>query len=614
MSLKRLNDIISVNYRYYVRKLKERGLAVDVSIFANLRYRLLHIPKWDKEYVQLLQSPESQVSRLLGMNNSAVEDAERILSGEYRIFDKIDVAEDTLPDWNMDWYSKQRFTLIPFTLIQIEANAGRDIIVPWEISRIQFVPTLIQAYRETGDKRYADYFVRLLHDFKIKNPYLRGVNWFCGMDVAIRALQIALGLIYFAEALGEDELEIRRLLWAHVVYVQRYDLEEKRTTVNNHFLVSAALQYILLHLFQDGVSNGWQSRALYVVEEQLLRQFRSDGGNFESATQYHQFVLEALLVMQVFTGQDTYALLNQRLTDALRFAADCKLACGEAPNMGDSSDGRILVHRRYYDGNAKEADYLGDLAEVLYGNQNPYSQVEFQGVKPHYRETGLGLYRDIQYGACLCAMPVDENAGGHNHSDKAALLLSVSGQPVIVDAGTYCYTSDTSARRRFREGAAHNILMLDGKDPAEYASDGAFEKPQYCEIGLTMETENGKQVWQAWHDGYCRVEGVGRVTRKMKCMQGRLELNDQVEGWGVHNLELLFHFHPDLNVRLESNVIEVSSVEQLLCRLQLSDDLCVHTEEYNYSPAYMKSMKAVRVVAAGQVQLPVKLHTKILFE
>ena len=69
-----------------------------------------------------------------------------------------------------------------------------DIKLPWELGRCQHWPVLGEAYRLTGDDRYAIEIARELRDFMEANPVGTGVNWTCTMDVAIRAANWALGL------------------------------------------------------------------------------------------------------------------------------------------------------------------------------------------------------------------------------------------------------------------------------------------------------------------------------------------------------------------------------------------------------------------------------------
>src|SRR5690606_5147679 len=51
----------------------------------------------------------------------------------------------------------------------------------------------------------------------------------------------------------------------------------------------------------------------------------------------------------------------------------------------------------------------------------------------------------------------------HGHADAFAFTLSVGGQPVIVDPGTYSYFLEPEGREYFRSTKAHNTITIDGQ-------------------------------------------------------------------------------------------------------------------------------------------------------
>ena len=59
----------------------------------------------------------------------------------------------------------------------------------------------------------------------------------------------------------------------------------------------------------------------------------------------------------------------------------------------------------------------------------------------------------------------------HGHADALAFTLSVGGKPILVDPGTFSYSSQPW-RRYFRSTAAHNTVVVDDRDQSEYG--GSF--------------------------------------------------------------------------------------------------------------------------------------------
>ena len=48
----------------------------------------------------------------------------------------------------------------------------------------------------------------------------------------------------------------------------------------------------------------------------------------------------------------------------------------------------------------------------------------------------------------------------HGHADALAVWLTIDGEPVFIDAGTYRYFSGGETRSALREGLAHNSLVI----------------------------------------------------------------------------------------------------------------------------------------------------------
>jgi Heparinase II/III-like protein/Heparinase II/III N-terminus len=603
--------------------LANKAEAAWTTALAHHVYPRIRVPAWNEIFAARLRRPESAISRLLAPTTTSVYNAERILAGDTRLLSTVINCPGSFPDWHRDYFSGHRYPLLPYVSYDMPEDRHVDIVVPWELSRLQFVPTLVCAYRATGDHRYADFFFSALEEWQSQNPCLLGVNWISGMDVAIRALQIGIGLAYFGAEGGPQTQVGTRLLWAHLMYLEERDLYLPKTTVNNHQIVSALLHYALLHFFDPEVTRPWSESVKLLIRHEIQRQFRADGGHFESALQYHNFVLECVFVVVGLLAGDEDpetiladpgpfgAFCRERIERATRFAADCCRAWGETPRIGDSSDGRILYHADYFAWTAGDCSYLHDWAEVLFPHANPFSRPASE-IPPVYASSGLGLYVGERYSALLCALPVSKDAGGHNHLDKTSILLRVGNTPVLVDSGTYCYTHDLTARCAHREGRAHNVLLIDGKDQAAMSGSDAFAAPEYGEVGICYSgLVSEAPEWQMWHDGYARQPGLGRVRRRVRCEAGALQIEDAVEGEGTHRLEIVFNLHPSTTARAGEGVIVISTASLEMCAIRPPHGWEIEVQHSCYSDGYRQHESGRRVICATTAHLPCAVVTEV---
>ena len=612
---------VMLNLRYYGAKAAERVDAWQVEHFAALRYRRMQVPAWRRDHAQAIASDGSTLSRLLTDRGDAIADAERLIGGEYRVFSTTIQCESGFPDWHVDHMSGRRYALKPHGLTRVDVDTGSDIICAWELSRLQGIPCLVAAGRATGDDRYRDAFVALVTDWERHNPYLMGVNWYCGLDIAIRALNIAIGLIYFAD--NRDTAawtRLRHLLWAHLLFLQQRDLYQRKSTVNNHQLIAAVIHYALLQLFDGPTAKAWHERAGQIVFSEVERQFRPDGGNFESALPYHQFVLESLCVGAALLGgedgrnalADGGAMSGKaaaRLEAALRFSADCCRAWGRTPHIGDSSDGRVLFHRDYFGWQPDDPAYLADWSGALLEN-DPFAERASTAANLH-AHSGIGTFANERYGLVCASMPVTPAAGGHNHLDRASFLLRVGDLPVFVDSGTYCYTSDTDARDEHRRGRAHNVLLVGDSDQAPLGS-GVFETPDYRETGITLDDGDARSArFRLWHDGYARLAGAGRVSRVIECGADAIELHDRVEGSGQTRLTMVFQLHPGLKCEPADGKVAILDAGSTVCTLHVPAGWQAAVEPGWYSEEYRSRQASKRLVLSIDTALPAQAHTAI---
>jgi len=608
--------------RSYSRRLARRIDACRIVLFEE--YDKVPAPDWDESFASHLWSAESPFARLLDANDAPVAEADRILDGELHVFDRSVNVNDADFSWHKDFMSGKLYPLAAHPIIRIKPGEGHDIIVPWELSRLQFIPTLIAAHRKTGDERYPRQFKSIVDNWVAANPLMIGVNWITGMDVAIRGLNLALGLMYFRRHLSDSLRHYAKVLWSHAQYIHKYDVLRHSGPQNNHLLASLAGLLGISLCYAGPQAEAFSDTAMTHLDNQLSLQFRSDGGNFESAINYHQLSLEAALTAGCFLqlhrmtrGDSDRAMafsddVRDKLAKACTLVTDYLGAFGRSPQFGDSGDSRVLICKDYFSWDPRDHSFLQELRRMAPPDNNPpQPEPECRA----YPESGYGFFANRAYGICLCASPAGrsgQGGRGHNHCDKGSLVLQVAGRPVLVDSGTYCYTPDESARSAFKSSGAHNVLMLDGLEQAT-VRPGSFGPLDDIETHISMRGDKRAPEWTMTHTGYSRIDGLGQVGRNVKCREDRLEIQDTAAGDGEHAIEIIWHLHPDVECELGEDCVRITLDGKLLCRMLTPQGFEVEIAAGAYSPRYGVKTPASSISLSTRARLPINVQYSVLF-
>ena len=113
--------------------------------------------------------------------------------------------------------------------------------------------------------------------------------------------------------------------------------------------------------------------------------------------------------------------------------------------------------------------------------------------------------------------------GGHGHNDTLSFELWVHGQPLVVDSGTYCYSSDVQARQEFRGTSAHNTVVVDGREIAEFDSLWSVKEDRSDPRLLEWTSTPDRDILEVEHFGYRRLSSPVVHRRRFEF---RKEIND----------------------------------------------------------------------------------------
>jgi hypothetical protein len=473
-----------------------------------------------------------------------------------------------------------------------EFGRGRDVKVPWELSRLQHAPLLGQAAWLEGGEAWAREFRDEVRDWIARNPVGFGVNWTCTMDVALRAVSWGWGYAFFRDAILADR-EFTSLLWrallAHGRFIRGH-LEKGAGPTGNHYMADLVGLLFLGVLFPGAPeADGWRGFAAAEIVRENAAQTCADGVDYEASTSYHRLMTEMALMTLLLAGRQAGgadAGLRARVRLMIDYVAHYVKPGGTAPQIGDNDDGRLQVlgdhggdrrdHRALlavaacvFDDPAllrlagdqwEEAFWLcgGPALEALETRAAGARVVATGAVFP---EGGLAILRHDDLYVVIDAGPVGLlGHGGHSHNDTLSVEIQAGGEDLIVDPGTGGYTADLAERDRFRSTAAHNTVRVDGLEinpiPALPFQLPGVDRPAIARSAFRRTFD----LVEALHHGYGRLPDpvVHRRVVLLNALTRRIVIEDRLEGRERHRLEWFFHLAPRIEATLQEDACRLA--------------------------------------------------------
>jgi hypothetical protein len=436
--------------------------------------------------------------------------------------------------------------------------------------------TLARAARLFEDERFGGEFEAQISSWLRTNPPGRGINWVNAMEVALRSVNWVWA-IRTLEAWRPVSTPLRDQIAASLQAHARHialNLEGSPELRSNHFLADLLGLLVLgWALPTDPDAHKWFAVAQRGLEREMRLQVLDDGVGFEASTSYHGLSLEMFLIgfhVGDLAGHPFSLAYRARLNRMLDVSAAVRLPGGRTPLFGDGDSGRVLPAG--FDrppsqdailwsgaavlGRARPVDGLPDAEVALNIGLAAWREVARRPRAPEpptaFPSGGLYVLRGSGAEAVVRCGGVGQNGnGGHSHNDQLSYEFA-TGNPLIIDSGTYAYTFDPTARNSFRGTAAHNGVMLDATEINPIQPDELFRLPGQARVRVESWADDPKLArLVAVHDGYRQLEGrpIHRRTFVFEKATGRLNVADEVEGRGFHEAVARLHLAPGTEVR-----------------------------------------------------------------
>jgi heparinase II/III-like protein len=494
--------------------------------------------------------------------------------------------------WRRDPLSKYIWPLDYHREIRLMRADGSDVRVLWELNRLGHFLRLAGAYSATRDERYAAEFFSQLRSWADQNPYGRGPNWNCAMEVALRAMNLLAAFEVFRHSpqlTGDFVVFFLQLLQQHGNYIRR-NLEFSYIATSNHYLSDVVgLLWLGLLLPELCDAEEWRDFGLDQMLREMHKQVLADGADFESSTGYHRFVAELFLYSFVLCRANNIQIEKRywsRLHQMLSYISAYVRPDGFAPLIGDTDSGQVLPFalRR-----ADDHAYLLDIGAEVFNDSAVKSRT---GISNAFPNAGIYIMRHDDLYLCLNASDAGINGrGSHGHNDALSIEVSAGGRAFIIDPGTYVYSADLAKRHEFRSTAFHSTVKIDGQEQNTIHVDAPFvigneAKPRVLE----WKTGDDFDKVVAEHYGYSVIHRRTVTFDK----RGRLWLiDDEFFGGGEHVYEARFHFAPGLDVRANVAAVEARDGSAGLVVTLLNSDVAPTLESQPVSHDYGQMSDAI---------------------
>lgn len=513
-------------------------------------------------------------------------------------------------NWHIDFKSGKSWSKSFY--LELAKPQSADVKIPWELSRCQHLLWLGEAYIITSDTKYAQEVIDEINWWIDDNPFLYSINWKCAMDVAFRAVNWIFALNMIADYEGFNDVfayKVSQSLWQHAFFI-RNNLERQYPYSNNHYFADIVGLLYLGALF-SGTSRGkvWMRFALKEFYSETRKQVLPSGIHFERSVSYHRMMTELVsypVYMLRRTDKDIPSDIIERIQGMYAYVAAYTKPSSLSPLIADNDNGRFVpfVQRDFCYHN-----YLNDPDSV----ENIFVAA---GLRPLFCQNVAGTHLYDDAGVAVVHMNNNYlfiNNGGyskhpeesqmligtHTHNDLLSFDLSLAGKDVIVDPGTYLYTSSKTDRDAFRSTAKHNTVQVDNEEQNEMAAP--FYLIRNVRIGKLVEMDGG------YEGVYQTIKGQLEHRRKFTLTQDGLTITDHLNKQGPdHIANLFFHFAPGLTPIAEDGSVKLDECGVIVSFSEKPDSQKIIDD--TVSPSFGVLLPAKTLVATYHFSNEITIH------
>jgi asparagine synthase (glutamine-hydrolysing) len=505
----------------------------------------------------------------------AIQEGERILSGELKYFAHKFVQTGLPPDWHKDPISGVKVDSRKHWS-EISDEGGVDIKFIWEASRFSLVYPLVRAYAARREEKYPEAFWRLIESWAESNPPNTGPNWMDGQEAALRLMAWTFGFYAFLGSPSTTPGRIAQftvMVAAHAERIYR-NIDYAISTRSNHTISEGFGLWQVGLLFPE-LKDAEKYFALgrQVLEQEAAAQIFPDGAYSMYSLNYHRFILHLYLYALRLGELNRFqfsSLVLDRVSASIDFLSQLiDPETGQMPVYG-SNDGALVLPLNHCD----FTDYRPLLQLGSYVTQKqfllepgPWDEDIFwlygadclstrervgvrQNVPSAFPHGGIYLLRGANSKAVIRCT---EFRARPSHADQLHLDLWWRGVNIACEAGTYLYSGQGVWRNGLARTCVHNTVTVDHQDQMKMLTRFTWTDWSTGDV-----LRHDAEIWQGEHNGYKRrTDPVNHRRSVLSLGEDRWLLVDHLGAAKIHHYALHWLLH-DCPYEQRQNVILLS--------------------------------------------------------
>lgn len=491
------------------------------------------------------------------------------------------------------------------------------------------------------------------------------IQWLSAMDVSIRLSNI----IYILDSLSNSGINIestkieliKKSIYEHIKYVIIHLEWSEGMRANHYYSNLTGLFYAFNYLIPK---NDLTRQEIFSFKKFLISQiiketkfqFNEDGSNFEDSIPYHTLSFEFLLFNLILLNtlneaelseinstktipnviekkdnkltNDDLKSFNERLFAILKFTQNINNN-GLVPQIGDNDSGTFInfdilnntqsnqnkISLNYNSLDIKHRLIIFEKTLNLFEQNNKRNSLTNTNIELincnnifNFPNFGIILNKSEELYFTLKYSQLGQlGKGGHSHNDCLSFVLSLFGEEIFSDIGTYSYTKDYKLRNKYRSNKNHNVLTSN-----DLEQNNLFDRNLDDMFWIYSKKYDSKLI--SFNENIIISELKNQkyhYKRAFLFKNNNINCKEEINSEGEKNVNFLLAPKIKITEVNESYLIFEKLLndnkEKIICKLSIDIDKNLSSEinknsndlsidDYEYSPHYLNKVISKKII------------------